>query len=135
MGQTADVLVVGAGLAGLTAARDLVAAGRSVLVMEARDRVGGRVVSRGIGGGKVLEMGGQWTGPTQGRLLALAAEVGVTTFPNHDTGKKVLHVNGKRSTYSGAIPRINPFALADIGRAQARLESLAGKVPMAPSSA
>jgi monoamine oxidase len=129
MGQTADVLVVGAGLAGLTAARDLVAAGRSVLVLEARDRVGGRVVSRGIGGGKVVEMGGQWTGPTQGRLLALAAEVGVTTFPTHDTGKKVLHVNGKRSTYSGAIPRINPFALADIGRAQARLESLAGKVP------
>jgi monoamine oxidase len=129
MGQSADVLVVGAGLAGMTAARGLAAAGRSVLVLEARDRVGGRVVSREIGGGKIVEMGGQWTGPTQDRLLALAAELGVGTFPTYDTGKKVLHFNGKRGTYSGAIPRLSPLVLADIGRAQARLESLAKKVP------
>ena len=129
MGQSADVLVVGAGLAGLTAARELVAAGRSVLVLEARDRVGGRVVSREIGSGKIVEMGGQWAGPTQDRLLALAAELGVTTFPTFDTGKKVLHFNGKRGTYEGTIPRINPLVLADIGRAQARLEAMARKVP------
>jgi monoamine oxidase len=130
MGQSADVLVVGAGLAGLTAARDLTAAGRPVLVLEARDRVGGRVVNREIGDGKVVEMGGQWAGPGQDRLLALAAELDVATFPTYDTGKKVLHFNGKRGTYSGAIPRINPLVLADIGRAQARLESLARKVPL-----
>ena len=129
MEQSAEVLVVGAGLAGLTAARDLVAAGRSVLVLEARDRVGGRVVSREIGDGKIVEMGGQWAGPTQDRLFALAAELSVATFATHDTGKKVLHFNGKRGTYSGAIPRINPLVLADVGRAQARLESLAAKVP------
>jgi len=129
MERSVDVLVVGAGLAGLTAARDLVAAGRSVLVLEARERVGGRVVSRDIGGGKIVEMGGQWAGPTQDRLLALAAELGVDTFPTYDTGKKVLHFSGKRGTYAGAIPRINPLVLADIGRAQARLESLARKVP------
>jgi len=129
MERSAEVLVVGAGLAGLTAARELVAAGRSVLVLEARDRVGGRVVSRDIGGGKVVEMGGQYAGPTQDRLLALAADLGVATFPTYDTGKKVLHFNGKRGTYSGAIPRINPLVLADVGRAQARLESLAARVP------
>ena len=129
MEQSADVLVVGAGLAGLTAAKELVAAGRSVLVLEARDRVGGRVVNRDIGDGKIVEMGGQWAGPTQDRVLALAAELGVATFPTYDTGKKVLHFNGKRGTYSGAIPRINPLILADVGRAQARLESLAAKVP------
>ena len=123
------MLVVGAGLAGLTAARDLTAAGRSVLVLEARDRVGGRVVNMDIGDGKVVEMGGQWAGPTQDRVLALAAELGVGTFPTNDTGKKVLHFNGKRGTYSGAIPRINPLVLADIGRAQVRLESLAKTVP------
>ncbi len=131
MERSAEVLVVGAGLAGLTAARELVAAGRSVLVLEARDRVGGRVVSRDIGGGKVVEMGGQYAGPTQDRLLALAADLGVATFPTYDTGKKVLHFNGKRGTYSGAIPRINPLVLADVGRAQARLESLAARVPTA----
>ncbi len=129
MADAADVLVVGAGLAGLVAARDLAAAGRSVLVLEARDRVGGRIVNEEITAGKVVEMGGQWAGPTQDRLLELATELKVATFPTYDTGKKVLHFNGKRGTYTGAIPRINPLVLADVGRAQARLESLARKVP------
>ena len=129
MAQVADVLVVGAGLAGLIAARDLTAAGRSVLVLEARDRVGGRVVNQDIGDGKIVEMGGQWAGPTQDRLLALAEELGVATFPTYDIGQKVLHFNGKRGTYAGAVPRINPLVLADIGQAQARLEAMAEKVP------
>jgi len=129
MTQEAEVLVVGAGLAGLTTARDLATAGRSVIVLEARDRVGGRVVGHPIGDGKVLEMGGQWAGPTQDRILALAADLGVETFPTYDQGANVLHFNGKRGTYSGTIPRISPLVLADIGRAQARLESLARRVP------
>jgi len=128
MGTHADVLIVGAGLAGLTAAREMVRAGRSVLVLEARDRVGGRIVSQPIGDGKVVEMGGQYAGPTQDRILALADDLGVATFPTYDTGRKVLHFNGKRGTYSGTIPRINPLVLADVGRAQARLESLARRV-------
>jgi monoamine oxidase len=129
MAETADVLVVGAGLAGLAAARDLTAAGRSALVLEARDRVGGRIVNQDIGDGKVVEMGGQWVGPTQDKVLELAAELKIATFPTYDSGKKVLHFNGKRGTYAGTIPRINPLVLADIGRAQGRLESLAKRVP------
>ena len=129
MSTGTDVVIVGAGLAGLTAARELTAAGRSVLVLEARDRVGGRVVNQGIGDGKVVEMGGQWAGPTQDRILALARELGITTFPTYDTGRKVLHFGGRRGTYAGTIPRINPLVLADVGRAQARLESLARRVP------
>ncbi len=129
MSEAADVIVVGAGLAGLAAARDLAAAGRSVVVLEARDRVGGRIVNEAIGDGKIAEMGGQWAGPTQDRLYALAEDLGVATFPTYDTGRKVLHFNGRRGTYTGAIPRINPLVLADVGRAQARLEALARKVP------
>src|SRR5258706_239074 len=109
--------------------RDLLTAARSVLVLEARDRGGGRVVNGDIGDGKIVEMGGEYAGPTQDRLLALAAELGVATFPTYDTGMNVLHFNGKRGTYAGAIPRINPLVLADIAIAQARLESLAKKVP------
>src|SRR5260370_28344664 len=105
MAEAADVLVVGAGLAGLTAARDLTADGRSVLVLEASDRVGGRVVNQDIGDGKIVEMGGQWAGPTQDRLLALAQDLGVATFPTYDSGQKVLHFNGKRGTYGGPRPR------------------------------
>ena len=130
MAEAADVLVVGAGLAGLTTARDLTAAGQSVLVLEARDRVGGRVVNSAIGDGKIVEMGGQWAGPGQDRVLAMAADLGVATFPTYDAGRKVLYFNGRRGTYTGAIPRINPLVLADVGQAQARFESMAKQVPL-----
>ena len=68
--RSADVVVVGAGLAGLAAARELRGAGRDVVVLEARDRVGGRTLNEPIGDGKVVEIGAQWVGPTQDRVLA-----------------------------------------------------------------
>src|SRR5580700_11167475 len=125
-----DVVVVGAGFAGLAAARELAAAGQAVAVVEARDRVGGRVQNRPIGGDKIVEVSGQWVGPTQDRVMALAKDLEVETFPTYDTGARVLHFGGRRGTYKGTIPRINPFVIADVGRAQARLESLAKKVPL-----
>src|SRR4051812_17994412 len=72
--RSADVAIVGAGRAGLTAAGRLVAAGRSVVVLEARARVGGRVLSEPIGGGEIVDVGGTFTGPTQTRIQALATE-------------------------------------------------------------
>src|SRR4051794_40529529 len=90
-----DVAIVGAGLAGLVAARRIVAAGARALVVEARNRVGGRLLNEEIGGGKVVEVGGQWIGPTQERLAALAAELGVGTFPTHDEGRHLIEVGGR----------------------------------------
>ncbi|MBN1527878.1 MAG: flavin monoamine oxidase family protein [Thermoleophilaceae bacterium] len=129
MTREADVAVVGAGLAGLTAARRLTAAGVSVAVVEARDRVGGRVLNEDIGGGNVVEVGAQWIGPTQDRLAALAAEVGVDTFPTYGDGQNVLEYAGRLRRYSGTIPRINPLVLIDVERAQRKLNRLARSVP------
>jgi monoamine oxidase len=101
--RRADVCVVGAGLAGLTAARALASADRTVVVLEARDRVGGRTLNRSIGGGRISEIGGQFAGPTQDRILALAKAVGVGTFRTYDTGSSVLVSAGVRSLYP-AVP-------------------------------
>ena len=127
----ADVVVVGAGLAGLTAARDLVAAGLSPVVLEARDRVGGRTLNQEIGDGKVVELGGQWIGPTQDRVAKLAAELGLETFPTYDEGMRVVFVDERRLEYKGDYPkRINPVVLADFGQAMMRVERMAKRVPL-----
>jgi monoamine oxidase len=93
-GRRADVAIVGAGLAGLAAARRVLAAGRSAIVLEARERVGGRTLNHHLGGGKVIEIGGQWVGPTQDHALALARELGLQTYKTYNTGSNVYHANG-----------------------------------------
>jgi monoamine oxidase len=125
-----DLVVVGAGLAGLAAAREAVAAGSSVLVVEARERVGGRVLNEDIGGGQVVEVGGQWIGPTQDRLAALARELGVETFPTWGEGENLIEYAGGLRRYTGTIPRINPLVLLEVERAQRRLNRLARRVPL-----
>ena len=107
--RRADVIVVGAGLSGLQAALDVVAAGRSCVVLEARPRVGGRTLNYDIGGGEVIEIGGQWVGPTQDKLIALAKELGVDTYKTYNEGNYVYYRNGSITPYSpggpaGAIP-------------------------------
>ena len=125
-----DVVVVGAGLAGLSAARALVARGASVVVLEARDRVGGRLLNHDIGDGAVVEVGGQWVGPTQTRALELTDELGLTTFPTYNDGENVIEWRGSLKRYRGPIPRINAAILLDTLRAQRRLQRLADTVPV-----
>jgi monoamine oxidase len=123
-----EVAIVGAGLAGLTAARTLVAEGVDVAVLEARDRVGGRTLNEPIGDGKVVELGGQWVGPTQNRVLKLIRELGLTTFPTYSDGLNLTERRGKLSRYSGTIPRANPVVLAELGLALKKIDRLAAKV-------
>ncbi|MEA2389709.1 MAG: monoamine oxidase, partial [Thermoleophilaceae bacterium] len=95
----ADVVVVGAGLAGLVAAREVQRRGATALVFEARDRVGGRTLNEPIGDGKIVEVGGQWIGPGQERIAALARELGVDTFRTHSAGDNVIEFHGKLTRY------------------------------------
>ncbi len=128
--RDADFAIVGAGYAGLTAARKLRAAGRSVVVLEAQSRVGGRVYTQKHVDGTPLDLGGQWIGPTQDRILALTREVGVETFPTYGRGHNVLHLRGRRSKYKGTIPFVGLFSLLNIGWAMWRLNSMAQRVPL-----
>ncbi len=127
--READAVVVGAGLAGLAAARALRAAGRTVVVLEARDRVGGRTLNEPIGAGKVVEIGAQWVGPTQDRINGLIAELGLETFPTHAAGTNLFERGGKIGRYEGTIPKVNPVGLAEVGIVLKRLNSMAAAVP------
>ena len=132
MGERVDVVVVGAGLSGLCAARKLRANGASVAVVEARDRVGGRTRTEQIGQG-LFDVGGQWIGPEQTRLHALAAELGIQTFPTYVKGKKVLEVEGKISTYKRSIPSMSIPNLIQMQGALSYLERVRKRVsPEAP---
>jgi len=131
-----DVVVIGAGLSGLSAARRLRAEGVETLVLEARDRVGGRTLNHPIGDGKVVELGGQWVGPGQDRILGLVSELGLETFDTYSEGRNLFEHAGRLSSYRGEIPRVNPIALLDVQLAMTRLQRMVARVPAeAPWSA
>lgn len=114
-GIDADVVVVGAGLAGLSAAWELRRAGVSAIVLEARDRVGGRTWTVPGPDGTFIDHGGQWVGPTQERILALAAEMGVETFPTHGLeGERFVSIGGRddltAEVVAGAVAQLETMA-------------------------
>ncbi|MFD7611434.1 flavin monoamine oxidase family protein [Streptomyces sp. NPDC059828] len=125
----ADVCVVGAGFAGLAAARQLVRSGREVVVLEARDRVGGRVWNREASDGTVVSVGGTWLGKGQERMFQLAREVGLEVYPQYDDGDQLLRLDGLNHRYRGRIPQVGTPATASMGLAMARLELMARRVP------
>lgn len=130
MANDADFVVVGAGFAGLSAALALEAAGARVIVLEARDRVGGRVESREITDGFWVDLGGQWIGPTQDRMYELVERFGIETFATYDEGDAIAIDGTKRYVYSGELPRLNPIVMADLAQAFLRFERMAKKVDL-----
>jgi len=125
-----DIVIIGAGLAGLSAARSLTASSLDVIVLEARNRVGGRTYTTSASDGTLLDLGGQWIGPTQHRIRALAESVGATTFPTYVAGQNVEYRNGQRSTYSGAIPMHDPLVAMEAVEAMLDLNIMAQEVPL-----
>lgn len=130
-----DVLVVGAGISGLVAARRTRAAGLDVLVCEARDRVGGRVENHHlrsrVGRGEVVEAGGAFVGPTQDRILALAEELGVPTFDQHVEGRSVYRSSRLgRTEYVGTIPP-DPVLLPGAALVLAQVDAYAAEIDVA----
>ncbi len=125
-----DVLVVGGGLSGLVAAHDVRRAGHSVLVLEARDRVGGRVLNHQLSGGSVVESGGAFVGPTQDHILNLASQLGVRTFKEYAEGNNV-YVSSKtgKMQYTGTIPP-DPLILPDAAVLQTRIDEMSKQVPV-----
>ena len=121
-----DVVVVGAGLAGLSTARALVDRGLRVAVLEARDRPGGRVHSVALSG-TTVDLGGQWVGPGQDRMYALAREAGVVLTPAHSEGETSYRLGG-RLRRGGHIPPLGPLALLDAYRVQRRMDRMADSV-------
>jgi monoamine oxidase len=125
----ADVVVVGAGLAGLTTADELTRLGHSAIVLEARDRVGGRTWTKRVAGAPV-DHGGQWIGPQQERIGALASSLGIATFPTFNTGLNVYFQGGSLRTYEGTIPPASREAIGQIAVALIRLNEMARTVPL-----
>ncbi|MCZ6807099.1 MAG: FAD-dependent oxidoreductase, partial [Deltaproteobacteria bacterium] len=109
--------------------------GVDVKIVEARDRVGGRTWSQEIGQGR-FDVGGQWIGPGQDRVKALADELGLQTFPTYTTGKKVLELEGKISTYKSSIPSLSIMNLIQMQGVLSYLERVRKRVsPSAPLTA
>ena len=129
-----DVVIVGGGFAGLSAAYDVMKAGRSVLVLEAQDHVGGRARNLQIAGGEISERGATFAGPTQDKILALAADMGVATFPTFSQGDNLYYADGQRMTYSDSGPLgtapPDPQIAADLATIIPRLDDMSTHVPV-----
>ena len=130
--HSVDAVVVGAGFAGLSAAYELEKQGASVVVVEARDRVGGRTLNAPLGADHIVEVGGEFAGPTQTAILGLAATVGVETFKTFNTGNNLLYYQGEVLPYDAlALPPIPPDELAELVNALVvTLDVLAQQIPL-----
>ena len=126
----ADVCVVGAGYAGLTAARRLSQGGKTVVVLEARDRVGGRIWTHRLSDGSPVDRGGAWLGPRHDAIFGLAREVGASTYKTWVKGAHLLIGEGRTRRYRGLIPKISPLAIITIALAQMKLDRMAKHVPV-----
>ncbi len=126
-----DYCVVGAGFAGLTAALRLKQAGRSVALLEARDRVGGRTYTERLPDGSWIDRGGAWIGPGQDRIQALLQEFGVPSYKQYTAGESMMIVDGKQHRYAGSIPwTVSPWATVNLGVGLIKIRQMCRSIPL-----
>jgi monoamine oxidase len=124
----ARVIIIGAGLSGLMAARELQRRGvDSFFVLEARDRVGGRTLNMSIGGGHIVEVGGEWIGPGQDSIAALMGELGIGAFDAYYEGDTTYDIEGAISR--GFVPDVTLAEAADFRSRGLHQGSLAARPP------
>jgi monoamine oxidase len=128
MSNAADVIVVGAGVAGLKAAQELVARGRSAIVLEGKDRVGGRLKHAELAG-RPIDLGGQWVGAGHTVLREEAARFGIETYPQYEAGRTIMEMFGRRSEFTGTVPKLPPLALIELLFMQKRWERAMKTLP------
>lgn len=119
-----DVVIIGAGFAGVSAARQLHDAGKKVILLEARNRLGGRTYTKKSYGDALIDVGGIWVGPTQPRVIELAKVHGTKLFATYNKGKSILDDHGKISQYEGTVPGLSVIGLADYVVIEHKLKSL-----------
>lgn len=125
-----EFLIIGAGYAGIGAATQLQMAGKRFLVVEARDRIGGRVWSKTLPNNTTIDLGAQWIGPDQKLMWEQALKHRVKTFDTYDEGKNILYYNKKMTYYKGTIPKIDPLSLISLGLSLDKINKWCKKIPL-----
>uniref|UniRef100_A0A2K5XDP5 Amine oxidase n=1 Tax=Mandrillus leucophaeus TaxID=9568 RepID=A0A2K5XDP5_MANLE len=129
-GHMFDVVVIGGGISGLSAAKLLTEYGVSVLVLEARDRVGGRTYTVRNEHVNYVDVGGAYVGPTQNRILRLSKELGIETYKVNVCERLVQYVKGKTYPFRGAFPPVwNPIAYLDYNNLWRTIDNMGKEIP------
>ncbi|KAG8589729.1 hypothetical protein GDO81_006509 [Engystomops pustulosus] len=131
MSSVYDVIVIGGGISGLTAAKLLVESGLNVVVLEARDRVGGRTHTIRNKEVQYVDVGGAYVGPTQNRILRVAKELGIQTYKVNVQQRAIHHVRGRTCAFHGAFPPSwNPLVILDYNHLWRTIDEWGKEIPV-----